>query len=378
MSILYREENATVYTSDRSKNLYISYYNQNEKRIQKSAKTSDLNEAIKILKKHLITTEMIKSNEFKVIESKKTSIMGICKYLKITINKIEGYKNYKSTIRHLDKIANAIGDINIEDLTKQDLMIIYNKEMSKTVINNFNKCINMIIEYALEKRLITTEIKIPKPSIKKAIKRFAMTREKIEEIIHKYANESESMKSKIAKENAYINANLIHFLLLTGIRLGEARYLKHKDVRRNVETNKFEVILKISKTAARKINITDDAFLIIMFLHSYKKAINPNVTDEFYVFARADNTIFDYTNRLKDYKSRNREYFKEINAEDFTIYHARHSFIEQKIREEKDIFKLAKHCGTSIEMIQKHYAHAFNVTEQNYIYNDDDFFFSEV
>ena len=57
---------ATVYTLNQTKNLYISFYDQNNLRVQKSAKTSDKEEAIRYLEKQIMLIEMVKSGDFTI------------------------------------------------------------------------------------------------------------------------------------------------------------------------------------------------------------------------------------------------------------------------------------------------------------------------
>ena len=52
----------------------------------------------------------------------------------------------------------------------------------------------------------------------------------------------------------------------------------------------------------------------------------------------------------------NREFYENLKVKDFCLYRLRHTFIIERLLEKKNIVFIAQHCGTSVKMIEDHYA----------------------
>ena len=77
---------------------------------------------------------------------------------------------------------------------------------------------------------------------------------------------------------------------------------------------------------------------------------------ETYVLSRIiDGVVPDFSGIIQRDREENPDWYEENNLENFVLYQLRHSFINKKIIEGKDLLMIAQHCGTSLEMIQKNY-----------------------
>ncbi|MDV5246063.1 hypothetical protein [Shewanella xiamenensis] len=381
---------ATVYTQNQTKNLYISFYDQNNQRVQKSAKTRDKEEAIKFLEKQIMLIEMVKSGDFIIQkQNNRKQIKTICDILIEQINEVEEYQNLKPTILHLKKVKEKLGHMNIEELRRTDISVISSISQSATKINNYKKVLNMILEYALDHKYINNSIKLGKFNKKEAIKRESIDILKHETIIQEIFKESEVAKKQVSRENMFLLSRFIWFLRLTGIRKGEAVYIKLDDFTEddlNVnkdEPNKIYLNIRYSKVRKRKILVTHEAFdiikdIIIYYAYTYNY-IKTREKDAF-IFSRTDGIIPQFTDRLKDFKDRHKEFFKSIDAMDYCLYTERHSFICDAIRRNVRIDDLAEHCGTSYNMIQNFYRDELATRNISTIYDRDKYgasFFGE-
>lgn len=364
---------ATIYKQPQSKKWYISFYNQDNKRIQKSAKTENRDEAIKILNKHLLVVDMLKKGEInlKTKESRKL-ISTICDYLIDQINKTTNYPNKPPTLRHLKKIKSKIGHIYIDELVTTDLNIITQVEESLTIINNYKKVLNMILDYALEKELIKYKIKFGKFRVKEKETRESITIDQHWQIVNKIENESWNAARYDHKENMFLLSRFIRFLRETGLRYGEVIYIKFDNI--EIDGEKIIFRIPVSKTRKRKTLITQEALDLLYDVMSYNLETNKRLLkpDE-YIFSRSDGIVPNFTSRMQSFKKRNLEFFKSIGLEfkEYSCYTERHSFICDRISKNKNIHDIAEHAGNSTSVIEKYYRDDITTRSIDVIYDKE-------
>lgn len=178
------------------------------------------------------------------------------------------------------------------------------------------------------------------------------------------------------KERVY---GLLHdamdFILCTGIRPGkELHSIRWKDIKVTIEDGvpKISVQLQKAKTKPRN-SVVSIHFISV--LHSLAKQ-QPNRKGDDYVFSLEDGKPIsdEYLGRKFS------EILESLNIKTkgdnkYTLYSLRHSFITWHAFKETNFLSLAIQCGTSLEMIQKFYAHTSDkVQEENFggVINDDD------
>ena len=111
-------------------------------------------------------------------------------------------------------------------------------------------------------------------------------------------------------------------------------------------------MIEKSKTRTRKILVDTESRNILTLLLELKKDKNK----ETFVFSRIiDHVVPDFSGIIQRDREENPDWYEEKNLENFVLYQLRHSFINKKIIEGKDLLMIAQHCGTSLEMIQKNY-----------------------
>ena len=152
------------------------------------------------------------------------------------IKTIEGLKGIKETTRHLLLIAEQLGHIDLQRLTKKDLSAIYNKQLSATKRSNYNRAFSLPFEYAIDSKYLLQAPVIPKGTIKAANPRESADGKVITGLINHFL--TTKRKSAVTQENAELLALFLMFLESTGIRYGEARNIKYKDI---LEPRRFQV-----------------------------------------------------------------------------------------------------------------------------------------
>lgn len=162
----------------------------------------------------------------------------------------------------------------------------------------------------------------------------------------------------------------------TGIRVGEARELKWKDIRPVQSENNPEmqnIIISVNgKTGYRDVVCSTSA--IIKYLNEImRKRLQDTKNPESDIFGLktvpAESYIFcDIKgNKIGSFKRSFRTFVDSINlrkdthGRSRTIYSLRHTYATSRLEAGVNVYVLAKNMGTSVAMIEKYYGHSSNV-----------------
>ena len=156
----------------------------------------------------------------------------------------------------------------------------------------------------------------------------------------------------------------------TGIRGGEARSLKWRDIREVRGDGTTNLVLIVSgKTGQREV-VASKGEVSTYFKRLFElrceeltkiagKATDPSADD--LVFCHPDGTP------IKSFKKSFASLLKSggVEADTFgqrrTIYSLRHTYATFRLQEGVNHYTLAKNMGTSVAMLEKHYGHTSNV-----------------
>jgi integrase len=171
---------------------------------------------------------------------------------------------------------------------------------------------------------------------------------------------------------------LIQFLLFTGIRPGnESEELQYKDIEFFKYKDKIVGFVDIKKgkmkdIKPRRIPINEDtAMLLYLELHFQCFEDLPKVSEiendidrmNKLLKLNPERKIF-YTGEKRPEYARNfsrlinflRDEGKISKDKNFILYSFRHTYITNELYKKNDIYEIAKHCGTSVAMIEKFYS----------------------
>ncbi len=171
---------------------------------------------------------------------------------------------------------------------------------------------------------------------------------------------------------------LIQFLLFTGIRPGnESEELQYKDIDFFNYKGKIVGFVDIKKgkmkdIKPRRIPINEDAaMLLFLELHFQCFEDLPKVSRIKDDVERMNKLLklnperkFFYVGEKRPEYARNfsrlinflREGNKISKDKNFILYSFRHTYITNELYKKNDIYEIAKHCGTSVAMIEKFYS----------------------
>ncbi|MBT3766533.1 MAG: site-specific integrase [Rhodospirillales bacterium] len=156
----------------------------------------------------------------------------------------------------------------------------------------------------------------------------------------------------------------IYFMLGTGLRPGEARYLKWKDIefRTNSLGNKYPLV-RVSSThtkTKKSREVVGNPSLVheIEYWKIYRENIGDLCKSNAYVFCDINGKpIQDFREGFNNVISEAGVEF-DSDGNKLVIYSMRHTYITTRLRYGKNlnVFKLAQNCGTSVQMIEQFYS----------------------
>jgi integrase len=355
---------ASIYKQKGSKKWYLDYYIEIDgkpTRKQISSRTTDEKEALTQLDEIILVNRLVKEGKIDLKEKKYISINKITQVIIKRLKKpTKPKKIYKEYIRILKIIEIYYKNFDIKKLNKAELRNFFSDDdYSQTNLRVIRKGFLYIFEYAEENGYIETIPKFPQVELKKPVKRESYTKEELEFLKERFLKISRRNSNTVIKDNFRLMYFFICILEETGIRYGELRELETK----NIISENGNTLLKLdkSKTSPRKVLIPIQAEFLIDQINNNQK----------YLFERTDGKIPDFSKVFQTEKSRNIEIYKTLKIEDKTIYCVRHTFINEKIKEGKELFYIAQHCGTSLKMIQDFYADMIVNRDYNNIYDNE-------
>ncbi len=364
MRIKHPTERAAIYKQGKSNNWYLDYYivvDGKNKRKQKGAFTQDKEEAMRQLEEIILVNRLVREGKIDLKETHYKSVSDIAKIIIKRFKKSENKKPiYKDYIRKLKEILKEYKNFDIKKLDKPELRkFFFNKTYSQTQLRITRKSFSLIFEYAEENNFIEKIPTFPSVDLKEKEERESYTEEELKFLKNRFTELSQTSKNKKGRENFLLLYYFIELLELTGIRYGELREIKTNNIYQR--DNQTYIKIDKSKTAKRTILSPKNAVFIIEKLDKGQE----------YLFEREDKKIPDFSQVLQGDRQRNEKLYKELNIHHKTLYNIRHSFINKKIIEGKELFMIAQHCGTSLQMIQEYYSDMIVNRDYNNIYQSD-------
>jgi integrase len=175
-----------------------------------------------------------------------------------------------------------------------------------------------------------------------------------------------SADSRIKRHRHMLRAYIL-FMANTGLRVGEARHLKWKDVsgtkNRQGDTvcvvSVDNTLSKVTKGATRSATVVGrlTAWKALERWKDYLISIDENVTDEKFIFCNDKGKAIQHFREGFDAVITEAGVDKDRYGNKFVIYTLRHTYITFRLKYGKNvsIHSLAKNARTSVEMIQSHY-----------------------
>ncbi len=230
---------------------------------------------------------------------------------------------------------------------------------AKSTINNHNAAMQRVLDEAVIRNIIThTEVPKLKNNGEPGGRRAAFTYDEWL-IIKAYAEGWVSKGRKdVTRKTRRLLYYYIQFAILTGARPGkEIEKLTWGDIRSERKDGNTYTMVSIRKgkttkyTGTRTIVPQSDIDDVFKGVRRFNKNQNP------------DDLIFAIDGKQSSQLGRNfTKILENLNLKNHpdggrTLYSLRHTYITWKILEGVNLSALATQCGTSVEMIERHYRH---------------------
>jgi integrase len=353
---------------------YRQWIAKENKYVRRTLKTKNKDTAIERAEK--LTREILNDLD----EGRKvfsiTVKQGVEQYIEHRQKDVEGkfiVAGRLTTIKtHLHHFLNYIHkDSKLREIDRRDAMQYFNwrrkgnNSIKSVTLSNEQSTINSFWKYCFIEQLVNFEslvfAKIKVNSDVEQIRRSTFTNDEYRKLTNEMRSYC-SKKSNDDEDELRIKKIVQHYILIaanTGLRVGEQRQLKWKDVEIVNTKNRGEKVKLVKVTIRRETSKVRNSRVFIARNGQYferLKEISKYVGSNCYVFSDDEEkmltkrTLYYHFNKLKNAigidKHRN-----------VTLYSLRHFFITQRIMSGVSFRELSSMCGTSMTQIEKTYYH---------------------
>ena len=338
----------------------------------KSTQTSDEHAAYKFAD-DLFNQSLVQVMNGEQLGSKRVSF-AINEYI-TRLNNSTASKKYSTTLRiqFLERILPLFNKTLIKDVKTATLMDIYDAmqinarggQLSPNTIQRYSTDLKQFFAWCVERGYLQ---KIPTfPKIQTNDNRRPHFNNSDYSKLTRFMREFVKYNNPNIVRDRTILINYVLILSNTGIRVGEARNLKWRDVHKikGEDPNKMEMALFVQgKTGKREVvSRTNEIETYLKRIHEIRRTElgkNPDLDE--HIFCNRDGSPINSfkTSFGQLIKSAGVEFDSHGNRR--SIYSLRHTYATFRIQEGVNHYILAKNMGTSVEMLEKHYGHTTNVT----------------
>lgn len=361
-----------IYRQSHTKSIY-ARLRIDKKEIRRTLSTSDLDEA---KQKAWLLKADLSDKVAKGIPIYQNKILSIADACQAVIKQLESSKNYKTT--HSDYARIFRNEIiphfhrkGIDELTSKNLRIYFEQRtFSRSRLTIHKGCFKRLFLYLEEEELMKKSDfpSLPKNVLKDkskiGIDLDERDIEKIKDFIRSDEFVNQVSLSPASIENRKILAELFDFLLATGIRTGEEiKGLTYSDITSYEDLYTIKIRKGKSKDhLQREALLSEEAINAI--INVAKITTNRTDIDEDNFLNLSERLIFENSfGKMADFCKIFNDVIHKMKKKNlglkhkYTLYSCRHTYITKQLLNGVDMYLVAKQCGNSLEMIQKHYDH---------------------
>ena len=367
-------EGLYIYKQANSKRWYARFVLEN-KWYAKATKEKDQNKAI--IRAIELQTEyrIMLSNNIPIIQTKKTKQNTFSAIVDLAIKRMElaleegaGKEIFSDYIGALRKYHKTYFDnILIKDINRQKLIDFdewrikqLGRVPAKSTILTHNSAMQRVFDEAVIKNILTqSELPALKNTGKSGERRAAFTKDEYNQLLTGAKKWIEGSRKQVTKEIRQLMFYYMQFAVLTGMRPGkEIDYLSWGDIHYRTIKNQQYTTVTVKKgkttkyTGTREIVCKDEIANILNKFRKLQKHTGKN--DLIFVLPNGDTTNeigVNFRKLLVEQK------LKRGAHGERTLYSLRHTYITWQLEEGIDMQVIATQCGTSKEMIERHYNH---------------------
>jgi integrase len=341
-----------------------------QKYLRRSLRTKDISEAVRVAEDlYLDTRAKIRGNEAvfpKTMQELADEFLDKKKE-EIGIHRTYGrWVTIRSQIKH---VINFIGkDTKITEISQKKWSdyFIFRRDsypnVVNTTLNNEKNTIRTLFRFAILRNYISAN-KLPElPTLKRESRKRKAFSADDWKLIYRFMRSNKWLATNNDKHNEQRQfiRDFALILINTGIRFGEARRLKWKNItilNQGYNQKQYEKSIKIELDASQTKNNQSRVVIgrrgdVFERIKKYSEFTGAND------FVFADNHTGEQIVRdiyYKHWKYLVKETKLDSNRVDTTFYCLRHTYATWQLYAKTDVFTLAKNMGTSVKFIEDHY-----------------------
>lgn len=193
----------------------------------------------------------------------------------------------------------------------------------------------------------------------------------INEVIPDWINTTEHLK---IRRQRYMMGKFVILMLHSGLRPGEGYGIQRKHLDTNTDAkgnNAYTILVSEGKTGERTVTAQPEVMYVIDNIFTSlaewreEHGLTPFLTPDDYLFSN------EYGQHIQDFSKGFSTMLSKYNllnnpktGEKRTIYSLRHTYASVRLLNGVDIYIIAKNMGTSVKMIEEHYAQTSGPEEQ--------------
>jgi len=340
--------------------------------VSQSTKTTDEHEAYKFAD-NLYNQSLVRVIGGQELNGKRVSA-AMSEYVDTLKLDLTPKFSTKLRIKFLERVAPSFGKLMLSDFTTANIIDLYdhmrsiarNGSLASNTIQRYSTDLKQFFSWCIEKGYIQTVPKFPKVKLESNRRPHFDNAD--------YNKLTRYLREYVKHENQNIIRDrtlLINYVLIlanTGIRVGEARNLKWRDVR-EIEQNTgsnlpADVALVVKgKTGAREVvaRTPDVKNYLKRILDMRMSELGKAPSGDDYIFCSKDGSAIGSFKGAFSTLIKNAGVEFDSHGSRRSLYSLRHTYATFRLQEGVHHFILARNMGTSTEMLEKHYGHTSNI-----------------
>ena len=340
--------------------------------VSQSTKTTDEHEAYKFAD-NLYNQSLVRVIGGQELNGKRVSA-AMSEYVDTLKLDLTPKFSTKLRIKFLERVAPSFGKLMLSDFTTANIIDLYdhmrsiarNGSLASNTIQRYSTDLKQFFSWCIEKGYIQTVPKFPKVKLESNRRPHFDNADynKLTRYLREYVKHE---NQNIVRDRTLL-INYVLILANTGIRVGEARNLKWRDVR-EIEQNTgsnlpADVALVVKgKTGAREVVArTPDVKIYLKRILDMRMAeLGKAPSGDDYIFCSKDGSAIGSFKGAFSTLIKNAGVEFDSHGSRHSLYSLRHTYATFRLQEGVHHFILARNMGTSTEMLEKHYGHTSNI-----------------
>jgi len=340
--------------------------------VSQSTKTADEHEAYKFAD-NLYNRSLVRVIGGQEVNGKRVST-AMSEYVETLKLDLTPKFSIKLRIKFLERVAPSFGKLMLSDFTTANIMDLYdhmrsiarNGSLASNTIQRYSTDLKQFFSWCIEKGYIQTVPKFPKVKLESNRRPHFDNADynKLTRYLREYVKHQ---NQNIVRDRTLL-INYVLILANTGIRVGEARNLKWRDVR-EIEQNTgsnlpADVALVVKgKTGAREVvaRTPDVKIYLKRILDMRMTELGKAPSGDDYIFCSKDGSAIGSFKGAFSTLIKNAGVEFDSHGSRRSLYSLRHTYATFRLQEGVHHFILARNMGTSTEMLEKHYGHTSNI-----------------